>query len=104
MSSLAQKGVRFRTDRPAAGLVCLFKNFRSRVVLRLGNHVANARSILGILLLSATFNTQIEIQASGEDEDSAIAAAEVFFQNVDEEAAQQLRVGTLPGKPTHPAT
>jgi phosphocarrier protein HPr len=80
--------------RPAASLVRLFNNYRSRVVLRLGHEVANARSILGILLLSATCNAQIEVQASGQDEDSAILAAEVFFQNADEEAAQQCCFGT----------
>lgn len=77
--------------RPAASLVRLFQRFQARVSFRFGHRIANAASILSILLLSATFNTQLEVQASGEDEDAAIRAAEAFFQNDDEEAAQQVQ-------------
>jgi phosphocarrier protein HPr len=90
--------------RPAASLVCLFQRFQARVSFRLGHHIANEASFLSILLLSATFNTQLEVQASGEDEDAAIRAAEVFFQNDDEEAAQQVQSeisqGNLPANPS----
>lgn len=62
---------------------------------------------MSILLLAATFNTQLEVQASGEDEDAALRAAEIFFQNDDETAVQQsgaMRpLDKLPGKaPPHP--
>ena len=83
--------------RPAASLVRLFKGFRAQVSLRLGNRVAHAGSFLSILLLSATFNTQLEIQATGEDEEAAIFAAEAFFQTDDEEAAQGIHVADFPG-------
>jgi phosphotransferase system HPr (HPr) family protein len=83
--------------RPAAGLVRLFKAYRARVLLRLGNRVAHAGSFLSILLLSATFNTQLEIQATGEDEEAAIRAAEAFFQTDDEEAAQRIHFGDFQG-------
>lgn len=73
------------------------RGFVRVVLLRLGNRVANAGSILSILLLSATFNTQLEVQASGEDEDTAIRAAEAFFQSDDEQVAQQVLVKALPG-------
>jgi multiphosphoryl transfer protein len=79
--------------RPAASLVRLLKGFRAQVFLRLGNRVANAASLLSILLLSASFNTQLEIQATGEDEEAAIRAAEAFFQSDDEEAALGIHVG-----------
>jgi phosphotransferase system HPr-like phosphotransfer protein len=59
--------------------------------------VANAGSILSILMLSATFNTQLEVQATGEDEEAAILAAEAFFQADDEEEAQQILIKGLPG-------
>ena len=52
--------------------------------------MANAGSLLSILLLSAVANTQLEVRAAGEDEDAAIRAAEVFFQCNDEEAVKQL--------------
>lgn len=76
--------------RPAARLVHLFRAFRSCVFLRVENRVANAGSLLNILLLSATFDSQLEVQASGEDEDAAIRAAEVFFQSDEEKAVQQI--------------
>jgi phosphotransferase system HPr (HPr) family protein len=72
--------------RPAAKLARLLKGFRSDVVLRLGNRVASSASITSILLLSATCNAQLEVQAAGSDEDRAIRAAEVFFQSASEDA------------------
>ena len=76
--------------RPAARLVRLFREFRSCVFLRAGNRVANAGSLLNILLLSATVDSQLEVQASGEDEDAAIQAAEMFFQSDEEKAVQPI--------------
>ena len=73
--------------RPAAKLVRLFRGFRSKVLFRLGSQVANAGSIMSILLLSAAVNTQLEVQASGDDEDAAIGAVEVFFQSDDADTA-----------------
>ncbi len=61
--------------------------------------MASASSILGILLLAATFNTQLEIQASGEDEEAAVRAAEAFFQNNDEIAVEQSGIMLRPEKP-----
>ncbi len=58
--------------------------------------MANTSSILSILLLSATFNTQLEVQASGEDEDAAVGAAEAFFQNDDETGIEQFLIVRLP--------
>ena len=81
--------------RPATRLVRLLERFRARVFLRFGDRVANAGSILSILLLSATFNSQIELQASGEEEDAAIRAAEAFFQSSDEEVAQNAESKSL---------
>ena len=81
--------------RPAARLVQVFRRFSSRVVFRLGDRIANAGSFISILLLSATFNSQLEVQATGEDEEAAIRAAEVFFQSNDEEAGKQIQTGTL---------
>ena len=61
--------------------------------------MANARSILSLLLLSASLNSQIEVRASGDDEDAAIKAAEVFFQNDDEDMIQ---VQTLTNSESRP--
>ncbi len=84
--------------RPAASLARLFRRFRARVIFRLGNHAANAGSFLSILVLSATCNTQPEVQATGEDEETAIRAAEALFQRDDEQSARQVRFDALPGE------
>ena len=76
----------------------MFKRFRARVIFRLGNRVAHAGSFLSILLLSATFNTQLEVQATGEDEEAAIRAAEAFFQSDDEQAARKFGLRRCQGK------
>ncbi len=86
------KGLHART---AVSLVQLFKKFHCRVLLRAGTRVATPSSILSILLLAATANTQLEIQASGLDEDAAVRAAEAFFQNEDEPAAEKIWTGFL---------
>jgi phosphocarrier protein HPr len=72
--------------RPAATLARLVRKFRARVLLRRGNRFAHAGSVLGILLLAAALNDQIEVQASGDDEDAAIQAAAVFFQMADDDS------------------
>ncbi len=102
-----QVTVRFPTGlhaRTAASLVQLCKRFRSRIVFRLGNRIASASSILSILLLAATFSSQLEVQASGEDEEAAIRAAEVFFQSADEEAARQVQTEFFPDKGPAPSS
>jgi hypothetical protein len=38
------------------------------------------------------------VQATGEDEEAAIRAAEAFFQGDDEQAARQVRFEALPGE------
>lgn len=68
-------------------------------MFQVGNRVANAGSLLSILLLAATVNTELEVRATGEDEDAAVKAAEVFFQNDDEEGAR-VQIATDPSSPS----
>ena len=65
--------------RPAARLVKLARSFQSSVLLRVNQRVANARSILAILLLAASCGSVIDLEASGTDEDQAIAAMRSVF-------------------------
>ena len=66
--------------RPAARLVRLTRSFRSRIRLRLGNRIADARSILNVIVLSASLGAAIEVEADGIDEQDAIRAMEDFFE------------------------
>ena len=65
--------------RPAARLVQRARAFKANIELKCRGNVANARSIISILLLCATLGSTINIQVSGEDEDQAMEAIEAAF-------------------------
>jgi len=67
--------------RPAAQLVKLSKRFRALVCLRANGRTADWRSILDLLLLEAHCGTELEIEASGEDERPALEAIVGVFGN-----------------------
>lgn len=65
--------------RRAGNLVKLATQFRSSILCRLGERVADARSVLSILILCAGLGATLEIEASGPDEREAIQAVDAFF-------------------------
>jgi phosphotransferase system HPr (HPr) family protein len=67
--------------RPATAVVRLARALRCSVVLKCNGRIAEARSLLSLLLLCAAMGTAIELEVSGEDEEHAIAAVESVFQN-----------------------
>lgn len=70
--------------RRAGNLVKLATQFRSSILCRLGERVADARSVLSILILCAGLGATLEIEASGPDEREAIQAVDTFFASSDE--------------------
>lgn len=60
--------------RAAAAVVMTLDSFSSKIMMQRGEKSANARSILDLLLLGASAGTVIEVTATGEDEELAIAA------------------------------
>jgi len=60
--------------RAAGRIVRLTKGFASEVTIRYEGRVANAKSIMGLASLAAEFDTVVEVQACGPDEDAAVAA------------------------------
>lgn len=71
-----QRGLHMLT---AARLVRLAQRFHSSIRLRLGTRMADARSILNLMLLSANLGASLDIEAAGNDEHEAVAAVEDFF-------------------------
>jgi phosphocarrier protein HPr len=65
--------------RAAARLVQLTRQFRSRILVRLGSQVADARSIMSIMILAASLGSALDIEASGDAEHEAIQAVEAYF-------------------------
>ncbi len=70
--------------RTAARLVRLAQAFRSRIQLRLGARIADARSILSIMILAAGLGTCLDIEATGNDEHEALQAVQEFFESPDD--------------------
>ena len=65
--------------RPATQLVKLARKHRSTIRIKGRELVADATSILSVLLLCATMGTMLEIEVSGEDELEAASAIEQLF-------------------------
>ena len=67
--------------RAAAQLVKLARQFRSNIFLRLGSQVADARSIMSIMILCANLSSPIDIEISGDDEYEATQAVQAYFES-----------------------
>lgn len=81
--------------RPATRLVKRAMAFQSSIWLKSNEKIANARSILSILLLCATLGSLVELEASGADEDQALAAIASLLQSEDGSGSPE-----VPGDPT----
>jgi phosphocarrier protein len=71
--------------RPAAVLVQSAKDFSSNIYFEKGRDRINAKSIMGILTLAATYGTELKIIAEGEDEEQAVRAITRLFESKFEE-------------------
>jgi len=59
--------------RAAAMVVRTMTPFTSQISIRAGDSVADARSVLDLLTLSASKGTRIVVEAEGEDAEAAVA-------------------------------
>ena len=87
--------------RPASQLVRLAKASKSVVHLKVGAKVADARSILAILLLCAVAGMVVDVEITGEDEaDVLCSLAKVFEPGAlgDEVAPLSATGGSSPQK------
>ena len=71
--------------RPAAILVQSAKDFKANIYFEKGRDRINAKSIMGILTLAATYKTELKIIAEGEDEAKAVEAIVKLFNSGFEE-------------------
>ncbi len=65
--------------RVASGIVQLLKKFKSKIYFTKGKQQARADSVLELVMLEATENSQIRITANGTDAQQAIAQVEEYF-------------------------
>jgi len=71
--------------RPAALIVQTSSKFGSKIWLEKNGDRINAKSIMGIITLGASFGTPIRIIAEGPDEEEATIAIERLFESRFEE-------------------
>jgi phosphocarrier protein HPr len=66
--------------RPAAMLVQTASKFKCEIKLRKGEVEANAKSILGVMMLAAEIGSMVIVKAEGEDENQAAEAIAKLFE------------------------
>ena len=72
--------------RPAAMIAKCSAGFASEILINKSGEIANAKSILGIMTLSAGKGTKLVISAEGDDAVQALEAVSALFEsNFDEE-------------------
>jgi len=71
--------------RPASMFVKIANKYESEVTVRKGADVVNGKSIMGLMTLAANEGSVIEIEVSGSDAESAMAALEEFLSTDHEE-------------------
>ena len=71
--------------RPSALLVQITKDFKSNIYFEKGANRINAKSIMGIITLGATYGTELKIIADGEDEEYAVETLIKLFESKFEE-------------------
>lgn len=71
--------------RPAAMIVKVANKFKSDITLSKDDDEINAKSIMGIITLAATYQTVLTLKADGPDETEAVEAISKIFENKFEE-------------------
>jgi len=67
--------------RPASQLVQLANKFSSSITIEKDSEKINAKSIMGIIALGATYNSVLRVSAHGADEQEAVSAIEKLFES-----------------------
>jgi len=67
--------------RPSALIVQETKNFKCSIHFEKGRDRINAKSIMGVITLGASYGTEIKIIADGEDEEKAVAIITNLFES-----------------------
>ena len=71
--------------RPAALLVKTASAFAAQILIEKDGERINGKSIMGVITLGATYNSQLTVIADGPDEVAALDALERLFENRFEE-------------------
>lgn len=58
--------------RPASQFVSKAKNYEAEVAIQKDNHSVNAKSIMGLMTLGASYGDKIKLKVNGNDEEKAL--------------------------------
>lgn len=67
--------------RPAASLVRLANEYKSKIICKKGHASANAKNIMDVLMLAATKGTRLTVITEGDDEAQALEAVIKLIDN-----------------------
>ncbi len=67
--------------RPASMISSVASKFLSDITIEKGTMKINAKSIMGVITLGATYGTKLKLYASGPDESEAANTIEGLFKN-----------------------
>lgn len=67
--------------RAAAKLVTLATRFAAHIEIHRGKQIANAKSIMGVMMLGVARDTKITLVTEGEDEELALSSLEELIDN-----------------------
>ncbi len=74
-------------QRPSSDLVKIANKYKSNIFITNGQERADAKSILALFMLIATYGTELTICTDGEDEKAALDELFDFFNtNIDEDS------------------
>jgi len=71
--------------RPAGVLVKAIKDYQANIYFEKGSTRINAKSVMGIVTLAASYGTELKIIAEGEDEEAAVETIVHLFESKFEE-------------------
>ena len=72
--------------RPAGVIVKAIKDYKATISFEKGSTRINAKSVMGIVTLAASFGTELKIIAEGEDEEQAVETiVRLFLSKFEEE-------------------
>lgn len=71
--------------RPAALIAQTANKFSSEVLIEKDSITINAKSIMGVITMAAGYQTSLTIRAEGSDEEAAVNAIQLLFENKFEE-------------------
>jgi phosphocarrier protein HPr len=67
--------------RPASLIVQTALKFKSKILLIKDGASADAKSIMSVMMLAAAYNSEVTVRATGDDEEDAIKAIALLFEN-----------------------